>query len=125
MNVLITAGTISLAVGAAAGWPVAMLAQAQGSRRRPWLKEPRRLMQLHIDWLMMGLLLLAIAAAIPDLPTWVRGLVTAGAIANPLLFVPLAVAGSDVRQRRWYRAAAVASFTAMTVGLLATAILAP
>lgn len=124
MNILVTAGTVSLAAGAAAGWPVALLAQAQGSRRRPWLREPRRLLQLHIDWLMMGLLLLALAAAVPDLPTWVRASVTAGAIANPLLFVPLAVSGSEVRQRPWYRVAAVASFTAMSVGLFATAIIA-
>ena len=81
-------------------------------------------MQIHIDWLMMGILLLALSAALPDLPSWIGVLVVIGAIANPLLFVPLAVSGSQVRQRRWYRAAAIVSFTTMSVGLVAAAVFA-
>jgi hypothetical protein len=122
MNLMVTAGTASLALGALAGWPLAMLAQGGARANRLRLREPKRLMQVHLDWLMMGILLLALAAAMPGLPNWIALLVVAGAIANPLLFLPLAIGGSTVRGHLAYRIAAAASFTVMSAGLVATAV---
>lgn len=120
---LVFAGTVVLAVGAVMGWPVALLSQARVTSLR-WLREPRRLLQLHIDFILMGLLLIVLGTALPHLPLWTALLVLAGAIANPLLFVPLAVHGTQVRQRLVYQLFAVASFTMMSTGLIATAVFA-
>lgn len=71
---------------------------------------------------MMGTLLVAVGVAVPDSPRWAAWLLIAGAVANPMLFVPLALRGSQVRQRRDYRAAAVVSFAALSVGIVAAAV---
>jgi hypothetical protein len=122
VTLLIATGCWSLALGAISGWPLAILSQAR-SRRPGWrfLREPKRLMQLHLDWIMMGTLLVAIGVAVPDLPGWAVWSLVAGGVANPLLFVPLALAGSHVRQRRDYRAVAVVSFAALSIGILTAA----
>lgn len=123
MTALIVAGCWSLALGAVSGWPLAALSQAAPRHPvRRVRREPKRLLQLHLDWIVMGTLLVAVGVAVPDLPRWAAWLLTAGAVANPLLFVPLALRGSQVRQRRYYRAAAVVSFAAMSVGILAAAV---
>ena len=121
MSALVAAGALSLAAGAVAGWPLAMVSQGDGGRGRLRLREPKRLLQVHLDWIMMGTLLLALAAAVPDLPAWTAALVVVGAVLNPLLFVPLAVVGAEVRRHPLYRVVGVVSFTAMSVGLVATA----
>ena len=125
MTLLIATGCWSLALGAISGWPLAILSQA-GPRRPGWrfLREPKRLMQLHLDWIMMGSVLIAVGVAVPGLPAWVTALILVGAVVNPLLFLPLAVHGSHLRNRRTYRAAAAASFTALSGGLIAAAVVA-
>jgi hypothetical protein len=122
VTLLIATGCWSLALGAISGWPLAILSQG-GPRGSQWrfLREPKRLMQLHLDWIMMGTLLVAIGVAVPDLPGWASWSLVAGGVANPLLFVPLALAGSHVRQRRDYRAVAVVSFAALSIGVLTAA----
>jgi hypothetical protein len=65
---------------------------------------------------MMGMLLLALAAALPTLPGWIGALAVIGAIGNPLLFIPLALKGSDVRRSSGYRLTAAASFLCLSGG---------
>ena len=70
----------------------------------------------------MGILLLALAAALPTLPGWISALVAIGAIGNPLLFIPLALKGSDARRSIRYRLTAGTSFLCLSGGLTAAAV---
>jgi hypothetical protein len=115
-------GIISLALGAASGWPLALLSSGDITAARLRLKEPKRLLQIHLDWIMMGILLLAVAAALPTMPGWIGVLIVIGAIGNPLLFIPLAVKGSGVRRSNGYRVTAAGSFLSLTGGLAAAAV---
>jgi hydroxylaminobenzene mutase len=111
----------SLALGATSGWPVSLLASTPGAARRLRIAEPRRLLQVHIDWIVMGVVLIAVGVAAPDLTGWVQVLLLIGAVGNPLLFLPLAFAGSGLQQTWPFRAAAACSFAALSVALVALA----
>ena len=118
---LISVGMTSLALGATSGWPVSLLASTPGAARRLHIAEPRRLLQVHIDWIVMGVVLIAVGVAAPDLTGWVQVLLLIGAVANPLLFLPLAFGGSRLQQTWPFRAAAACSFAALSVALVALA----
>lgn len=118
---MVVAGLRSLTLGAVSGWPLATLSQAAPRHpARRVLREAKRLLRLHLDWIMRGTLLVAVGAAVPDSPRWAAWLLIAGAVANPMLFIPLALRGSQVRRRRDNRAAVV-PFAALSVGILAVA----
>ena len=77
MDWVIRAGLIELALGALLGW--AMVVREE---RPEWLKRigvvaPARIRQVHLDYVMMGLILIAVGLALPGLPT---------AVAVPLVF---------------------------------------
>jgi hypothetical protein len=82
---------------------------------------PGRFRQAHLDWVMMGLILLALSATVPGLPGWIKAMVIAGTIVNPLLFLPLAW-GNGVKSNPLYVAVTLASFVAMSGGLVAAAV---
>jgi hypothetical protein len=121
---LIRAGLIELALGGLLGW--AMVVREE---RPEWLKRigvvaPARIRQVHLDYVMMGLILVAVGLAIPSLPTAIAVALVFGTAVNPFLFVPLAF-DPDVERRAWYRALATVSFLAVSGGLLAAAIVGP
>jgi hypothetical protein len=119
---LLTAlGLASIALGAVSGWLVLVATERPQWLRRWGIVAPGRFRQAHLDWVMMGLILIAIQTAVPGLPGWIRALVVVGTIVNPLLFLPLAW-GAHVKEHPVYRAVTVASFTAASVGLSAVAV---
>jgi hypothetical protein len=120
-SALVTVGITSLALGAVAGWPVSLLVQSPGTARRLRIVEPRRLLQVHIDWIVMGVVLIAVGLAVPDVAGWVQSALLVGAVANPLLFLPMAFAGSRLQQRWPFRVAAAASFAALSGSLVVIA----
>jgi hypothetical protein len=73
---------------------------------------------------MMGLILIGVGLAVPDLPTAVAAALVFGTIINPFLFVPLAF-NPDVDKRLWYRALAVISFIGVSGGLVVAAVIGP
>ncbi len=73
---------------------------------------------------MMGLILIGVGLAVPDLPMAVAVALVFGTAVNPFLFVPLAF-DPDVEHRLWYRALAVVSFIGVSGGLVAAAIVGP
>ena len=83
--------------------------------RRIGVVAPQRIRQVHLDYVMMGLILIAVGLAIPDLPTAIAIPLVFGTIVNPFLFVPLAF-DPDVERRTWYRALAVVSFLVSAAG---------
>ena len=70
---------------------------------------------------MMGLILIAVDAAVPQRPAPITAALAFGLIVNPLLFLPLAW-GPGAKESRAYQALTLASFTATSGGLTALAL---
>lgn len=121
MNVVIQAGLILLAVGALSGWAVMLKVAFPAVLRRAGITSPRRILQAHIDFIVMGVILIAVGVALPDLATWNRVLLIAGAVVNPSLFLPLAWRES-IADTVAYRAVTVLSFAAMSAGTVGAAV---
>jgi hypothetical protein len=121
MGLLTKLGLVSLALGGLSGWLVLAATQRPQWFTRRGISAPRRFLQLHLDWVMMGLILLAVDLVVPDRPAWITGALAFGLIVNPLLFVPLAW-GQQASRNPLYRAVTLASFTAASGGLTALAV---
>jgi hypothetical protein len=121
---LIRAGLIELALGGLLGW--AMVVREE---RPEWLKRlgvvaPARIRQVHLDYVMMGLILIGVGLAVPSLPTAIGIALVFGTAVNPFLFVPLAF-DPEAERRTWYRILATVSFIAVSGSLVAAAIVGP
>jgi hydroxylaminobenzene mutase len=121
MPLLSSLGLISLALAGLSGWLV--LATMQQPR---WFADrgvvaPMRFRQLHLDWVSMGLILIAVDQVVPDRPAWITALLAFGLIVNPLLFVPLAW-GREKSEQLTYRVVTGMSFVAASGGLTALAV---
>ena len=121
MSLLGTLGIWSLALGAVSGWLVAASIDKPALLKAIGVRHPPRIRQAHLDWIMMGLILLVLDVAIDDVPDWIVGLVAFGTVVNPLLFLPLA-RSADASQHPLYRVVTVMSFAALSVGLVALAV---
>lgn len=114
-------GLCLLALGALLGWLVALPDVNREALGRLGIKHHRRILQLHLDYIMMGVILIAVSTALPHLPTWVQLALAIGAVLNPLLFLPLAF-DATLKDAVWYRIVTVASFIAMSVGTVGAAV---
>lgn len=114
-------GALELAFGALSGWIIALSVERPDVLKRAGVKAIPRLRQAHIDYIVMGVILIALGLAAPDLPAAWQVLLVAGALVNPTLFLPLAF-DPDASKRAWYRAITAASFAAMSTGTVAAAI---
>jgi hydroxylaminobenzene mutase len=124
MDWVIQAGLIELALGGLLGWAMVLRQENPDFLRRIGVVAPQRIRQIHLDYVMMGLILIGVGLAVPDLPTALAIAVVFGTAVNPFLFLPLAF-NPDVEERLWYRATAVVSFLALSGGLVATAVVGP
>jgi hydroxylaminobenzene mutase len=121
---MIQIGLVELALGGLLGWAMVLRQESPDFLRRIGVVAPQRIRQVHLDYVMMGLILIAVGLAIPDLSTAVAVPLVFGTVVNPLLFVPLAFE-PDTEKRLWYRTIAVVSFLGVSGGLLAAAIAGP
>lgn len=121
MNVLTQVGLCLLAFGAVSGWVVVLRTEYPDLLRRVGVKSPRRLLQAHIDYIIMGVILIAVGTALPDLATWNRIALVVGTFVNPTLFLPLAFR-EDWSKAVVYRVVTVASFATMSVGTVGAAV---
>lgn len=121
MPLLSSLGLISLALAGLSGWLVLATMQRPRWFADAGIVAPGRFRQLHLDWVSMGLILIAVDQVVPDRPAWITGLLAFGLIVNPLLFVPLAW-GREQSERLPYRVVTVASFVAASGGLTALAL---
>jgi hydroxylaminobenzene mutase len=121
MSLLGTLGLWSLALGAVSGWLVAAAVDRPELLARMRVKHPGRLRQTHLDWIMMGLILLVVDLAVAGIPGWIVALIAFGTVVNPLLFLPLAF-DAHAGDRPAYRAVAFVSFAALSIGLPALAV---
>jgi hypothetical protein len=121
---VIRIGLAELALGGLLGWAMVVREEKREWLRRIGVVAPQRIRQVHLDYVMMGLILIGVGLAVPDLPTAVAVPLVFGTLVNPFLFVPLAF-DPEIESRPWYRVLAVVSFLGVSGGLLATAIIGP
>ena len=121
MSLLGTLGIWSLALGGVSGWLVAASIDRPALLKRLGIKHPPRIRQAHLDWIMMGLILLVLDVAIAEIPDAIVALVGFGTIVNPLLFLPLAY-DADASSKPLYRVVTLLSFAALSGGLVALAV---
>ena len=124
MDWVVSIGLVELALGGLLGW--AMVIREE---RREWLTRigivaPQRIRQVHLDYVMMGLILIGVGLAVPDLPTAIAAALVFGTFVNPFLFVPLAF-DPEIEKRAWYRVIATVSFICVSGGLVVAAIVGP
>lgn len=122
MPFLVKFGLILLAVGAWTGWVVAAQLAIPRVFEKMRIREPRRLLQLHLDYVLMGILVIAVGAVLPDLPVWVQVLIVVGTVLNPLLFLPMAFGPRAVKSIV-FQLISVISFASVTAGLTAAAVI--
>ena len=121
MSVLVQIGLFELAFGALLGWAVAGNLLAPEVMKRVGIVSPRRIMQAHLDYIMMGVILIAVGLAVPQLATWIAVLVVLGTLLNPTLFLPMAF-NEKVTSTTAFKAVSLVSFVATSVGLVGAAV---
>lgn len=114
-------GLVSLALGGVSGWLVFASFEHSAWFIRHGVAAPRRFLQVHLDWILMGLLLIAVDVAVPERPEWITAAIAFGTIVNPLLFLPLAFT-QKANDNLAFRVVGGLSFTALSVGLVALAV---
>ena len=124
MDLLVQVGLAELAIAALLGWAMVIRAEKPEWLKKIGLIQPHRILQIHLDYVMMGLISIAVGLAVPDIPDLAAALLIFGTVMNPFLFVPLAFS-SGVDKRLWYRALSVTSFLAMSISLVWAAIIGP
>jgi len=124
MDWVVRIGLIELALGGLLGWAMVIREDKPEWLKRVGVVAPHRIRQVHLDYLMMGLILIGVGLAVPDLPTAIAIALVFGTVVNPLLFVPLAF-DPAVEKRPWYRLLAVVSFIGVSGGLVVAAIVGP
>jgi len=117
-------GLVELALGGLLGWAMVLRQEEPELLRRIGVVAPQRIRQVHLDYVMMGLILIGVGLAVPDLPMAVAVPLVFGTAVNPFLFVPLAF-DPDVDKKLWYRTLAVVSFIALSGSLVAAAVVGP
>ena len=124
MDWVVRIGLVELALGGLLGWAMVVCDERPEWLRRIGIVAPQRIRQVHLDYVMMGLILIGVGLAVPDLPTAVAIALVFGTLVNPFLFVPLAF-DPDVDKRLWYRTLATISFIGVSGGLVIAAIVGP
>ena len=108
---MVRIGLVELALGGLLGWAMVIREERPEWLTRIGIVAPQRIRQVHLDYVMMGLILIGVGLAVPDLPTAIAIALVFGTAVNPFLFVPLAF-DPEVEKRLWYRSLAVVSFSA-------------
>ena len=121
MPLLTSLGLISLALAGLSGWLVLAATERPEWFRSRGIPAPRRFLQLHLDWVMMGLILIAVDQAVPERPAFITAMVAFGTMVNPLLFIPVAW-GPGAKENPVYKTVVAISFLALSIGLPALAI---
>src|SRR4051794_21822773 len=124
MDWVVRIGLVELAIGGLLGWAMVIRGERPEWLRRIGVVAPQRIRQVHLDYVMMGLILIGVGLAVPDLPAAVAAALVFGTFVNPLLFVPVAFE-PEIDQRLWSGARAVVSSLGVSGVLVAAAIVGP
>ncbi|MEX0620518.1 MAG: hypothetical protein WD181_02965 [Solirubrobacterales bacterium] len=124
MDLLLQTGLIEIAIGAMLGWLMVVREQKPEWLKRIGIVRTHRILQIHLDFVLMGLILIAVGLVVPDPPAPLQAMLIFGTIVNPLLFAPLAFA-PDFDRNFLYRSISVFSFLMISGGLVWAAVLGP
>jgi hypothetical protein len=124
MDWMIQIGLVELALGGLLGWAMVIREEKREWLQRIGVVAPQRIRQVHLDYVMMGLILIGVGLAVSDLPEPLAIALVFGTLVNPFLFVPLAF-DPGIESRLWYRTLAVISFLGVSGGLVAAAVVGP
>jgi hypothetical protein len=114
-------GLVEIAVAALLGWPLVIRLEKPEWLTKIGVRSPRRILQCHLDQIMMGLILIAIGLAVRGLPTAIAVPVVFGTLMNPLLFLPQAFSDT-VADTVAFKLVSVLSISATSGGLVAVAV---
>jgi hypothetical protein len=112
---LVSSGLVELAAGAWSGWVYTLARTQPELAGRLGIKSATRVRQWHLDLAMLGSATVACGVAVEDPPRFAATALGIGAWTNAMAFLPLAF-DPDLDGHPAYRAAALASFIATTVG---------
>src|SRR3954454_22872571 len=115
MDWVVQIGFGELALGGLLGWAMVIREEKREWLSRIGIVAPQRIRQVHLDYVMMGLILIGVGLAVRDLPTAIAVALVFGTFVNPLLFVPLAF-DPEIEKQPWYRLLAVVSFLGVSAG---------
>lgn len=121
MATLAKIGFCELALGAVLGWAVVARLERPDLLARAGIVAPRRILQAHLDYIVMGIILVAVGLAFGHLTAWIAVPLVFGTWMNPTLFV-LEAWGDAVERNSVFRAVGVLSLTATSASLVAAAI---
>ena len=110
---LITSGLIQITFAVMQGWIIA--AMYSGVKRFGPLKNAKRVLQCHIDNILMSLLQFAIAAVHPAIPEGAGWLLVIGSWVNAQLFLVHATSEAGYVRHRAVSIVTFASFLTLTI----------
>ena len=120
-SLLLSSGLVELAAGALSGWVYTFAKTQPEMAKQVGIVSTPRIRQWHLDLAMLGTATIAAAKAVPDPPRHVAVALGVGAWTNAMAFLPLAFR-PDLDEKLLFKAGAVASFTATSVGFTGMAV---
>lgn len=113
-DILITSGFIQISLAVMLGWVLVML--YTGKEAVGPFRHAKRVLQGHIDYILMALLQFAIAAIHPAIPEIAGWLVVVGSWTNASLFLVLASLKDPKAMPKWFTNVSTLSFLTLTIG---------
>ncbi|MDO8423194.1 MAG: hypothetical protein Q7S99_13640 [Parvibaculum sp.] len=114
-SLLITSGLIQITFAVFQGWLIAAMYGGVIKRFGP-IVNAKRVLQCHIDNILMSLLQFAIAAVHPAIPEGAGWLIIIGSWVNAQLFLVHATSTGGYVQNRAVSLVTLASFMTLTIG---------
>lgn len=115
--ILTSSGLILYTLAALSGWILDRWYRDPDYFKKFGVVQPRRFLQVHLDWIMMGSIAIALDFALPQRPLWITLSLAFGIWVNPLLFIPQAW-GDDKAKGLFYDTLSTCSYIASSVGFL-------
>ena len=108
-----TSGMAQLALGVILGWPIFFHRKSQIIHR--FIPNRERLLQSHLDDILMGVLQIILSAKIGNAGPFVACFMIFGSWTNAQIFLLLSVTDNTCANRIWFRFLTFASFTALSI----------
>lgn len=121
MATLVKIGLLELTVAVLSGWLMVLRSEEPGVLHRLGVQHLRRVRQMHLNFLLMGIILVGVGLAVQPIPTWIATLVAIGAIVQPLLTVPVAFS-ADNASKSVFKVVTAAVFVGTSIGWIGLAV---